>query len=163
MATIELHLLRHAHAGDPLKWKGPDEDRPLSSKGHGQAERLGALLVAVGFKTQAIVTSPRLRARETAEIVADRLGMRTMVDDRLGDPLSLTALEEVLSNAGDPDSLVLVGHDPDFSELLGLLSGASLITMRKGAFARIDTARPLEPGVGALRWLLPPDLLPRAK
>jgi phosphohistidine phosphatase len=160
MATIELHLLRHAHAGDPLKWKGPDEDRPLSSKGRGQAERLGALLGAVGFKTGAIVTSPKARARQTAEIVADRLGMPTMIDDRLGDPLSLTALERVLSKAGDPDSIVLVGHDPDFSELLGLLTGASLITMRKGAFARIDTTRPLEPGVGVLRWLLPPELVP---
>ncbi|MDP9482722.1 MAG: histidine phosphatase family protein [Chloroflexota bacterium] len=163
MATIELHLLRHAHAGDPLKWHGPDEDRPLSSKGRGQAERLGALLAAVGFKTDVIVTSPKVRASQTAELVAHRLGLRPRVDDRLGDPLSLTALERVLSKAGDPGSIVLVGHDPDFSELLGLLTGASLITMRKGAIARIDTTRPVEPGIGALRWLLPPELVPRPK
>lgn len=163
MATIELHLLRHAHAGSPLKWRGSDDDRPLSSKGRGQAERLGVLLAAVGFSTDAIVTSPKVRARETAELVARRLGMRPKLDDRLGDPLSLAALERVLSQAGDPGSIVLVGHDPDFSELLGLLTGASLTTMRKGAIARIDIPRPIEPGVGTLRWLLPPELVPDPK
>jgi phosphohistidine phosphatase len=163
MHSVQLHLLRHAHAGDPLKWHGSDDDRPLSSKGRGQAERLGALLAAVGFKTDAIVTSPKVRARETAEIVADRLGMRPTTDDRLADSLSFAALERVISDAGDPDSIVLVGHDPDFSELLGLLTGASLSTMRKGAFARIDGPRPLEPGSGALRWLLPPELVPGSK
>ena len=91
MATVDLHLLRHAHAGDPLKWHGSDDDRPLSSKGRGQAERLGALLAAVGFTTDAIVTSPKVRARQTAEIVADRLGLQPTTDDRLADSLSLAA------------------------------------------------------------------------
>jgi phosphohistidine phosphatase len=163
MATTELHLLRHAHAGDPLKWHGPDDDRPLSSKGRGQAERLGALLAAVGFTTEAIVTSPRVRARQTAEIVADRLGLRPTTDDRLADGLSLGAFERVLSDAGDPGSIILVGHDPDFSELLGLLTGASLSTLRKGALARIDAPRPLEPDSAVLRWLLPPELVPGPK
>lgn len=163
MATVDLHLLRHAHAGDPLKWHGPDEDRPLSSKGRGQAERLGALLAAVGFTTDSIVTSPMVRARQTAEIVADRLGLRPTTDDRLADGLSLAKLERVLSQAGDPASIVLVGHDPDFSELLGLLTGASLSTMRKGAIARIDMPRPLEPGSGVLRWLLPPEVVPGSR
>jgi phosphohistidine phosphatase len=163
MATIELHLLRHAHAGDPMKWHGADEDRPLSAKGRGQSERLGALLAAVGFTTEAIVTSPKVRARQTAELVADRLGLQPKTDDRLGDGLSLGALERVLSEAGDPGSIVLVGHDPDFSDLLGLLTGASLITMRKGAIARIDVPRPLEPGTGVLRWLIPPQVVPGSK
>jgi phosphohistidine phosphatase len=161
MADItELHLLRHAHAGDPLKWRGSDDDRPLSSKGRSQAERLGAMLASVGFTTDAIVTSPKVRARQTAEIVADRLGLRITSDDRLADSLSLTALERILVDAGDPGSIVLVGHDPDFSELLGLLTGASLTTMRKGAIARIDGPRPFEPSAGVLRWLVPPEVVP---
>ena len=159
MPITKLHLLRHAHAGDPLKWHGSDDDRPLSSKGRGQAERLGALLAAIGFTTGAIVTSPKARARQTAEIVADRLGIQPTTDDRLADSLSLAAFDRVMADAGDPGSIVLVGHDPDFSELLGLLSGASLSTMRKGALARIDVPRPLEPGSGVLRWLLPPELV----
>ncbi len=52
----------------------------------------------------------------------------------------------------------VVGHDPDFSELVSELVGAP-IPMRKGALARIDVERPLAPGAGDLRWLVPPDLL----
>ncbi len=55
---------------------------------------------------------------------------------------------------------VLVGHDPDFSELLALLTDAGEIPMRKGAIARVDLERPLEIGRGVLRWLLPPELIP---
>ena len=54
---------------------------------------------------------------------------------------------------------MIVGHDPDFSDLLGVLCGTTAVPMRKGALARIDVGRPLEPGGGTLRWLVPPDLL----
>ena len=59
------------------------------------------------------------------------------------------------------DRPCLVGHDPDFSELLGELIGLHAIPMRKGALARVDVAdRHVTPGHGQLRYLLPPDLLP---
>ena len=160
MATIELHLLRHAHAGDPMKWKGSDFDRPLSAKGRAQAERLGGLLAQIGFEPDAILTSPKVRARETAELVADRLGVAVVPEDRLADTVTLADLEQILTAAGDPSRPVIVGHDPDFSELLALLVGASEIGMRKGAIARVDLARPIEPASGLLRWLLPPELIP---
>ena len=60
---IELYFLRHAHAGDPEAWTGDDAARPLSDKGEKQAERLGAFLAGVGFKPDAIISSPKLRAR----------------------------------------------------------------------------------------------------
>ena len=145
---IELYLLRHAHAGDPMAWDGPDEDRPLSDKGEKQADRLGRFLAGIGFQPDAIVTSPKVRAAQTAEIVALRLG-------------GIGALESILRDAGDPARPILVGHDPDFTELVAILCGASRAPMRKGALARIDAERPLEPGGGTLRWLVPPDLLRR--
>jgi phosphohistidine phosphatase len=160
MTTIELHLLRHAHAGDPMKWKGSDFDRPLSAKGRAQAERLGGLLAQVGFETDAILTSPKVRARETAELVADRLGVGVVPEDRLAETVTLADLEEILTAAGDPSRPMIVGHDPDFSELLALLVGAAEISMRKGAIARVDLGRPIEPASGILRWLLPPELIP---
>ncbi len=83
--------------------------------------------------------------------------MRT--DERLGGLLDLAALEGVLADAGDPARVVLVGHDPDFSELVAVLCETAGAPMRKGALARIDAARPLQPGGGSLRWLLPPDVL----
>jgi phosphohistidine phosphatase len=157
--VIELHFLRHADAGDPMRWTGPDADRPLSGKGEKQADRLGRFLAGVGFAPDAIITSPKVRAARTAEIVAGHLGVTVAKDDRLAGALDAGALDALLRDAGDPSRPVIVGHDPDFSDLLADLCGASSLPMRKGAFARVDIEHPLRPGTGTLRWLVPPDLL----
>jgi len=154
-----LHLLRHAHAGDPAGWQGPDAARPLSDKGRAQAERLGSFLADIAFRTDAIITSPKLRAAQTAQIVAGYLGVAVTEDERLAAALDLERIEAVLADARNPERPVLVGHDPDFSELLGLLCDTANAPMRKGAFARIEVDRPLGPGGGTLRWLVPPDAL----
>jgi phosphohistidine phosphatase len=158
--SVELYLLRHAHAGDPAAWEGPDERRPLSTKGVAQAERLARLLADAGFAPDIVITSPALRAVQTAEAVAARLGRPVRVDERLAPGFDRGSLEAVLHDAGDPLRPVLVGHDPDFSDLLGALTDAP-VTLRKGALARVDGERPLQPGGGTLRWLIPPDLLAR--
>ncbi len=155
---IELHLLRHADAGDPMAWKGLDADRPLSGKGEKQAERLGRFLKDVGFRPDAIITSPNVRAAQTADIVARHLAIPVTTDDRLAGAIDLAGVEAILRHAGDPTRPVLVGHDPDFSDILEELTGLSGLTMKKGAFVRIDTER-LEPAAGTLRLLVPPDLL----
>jgi phosphohistidine phosphatase SixA len=154
-----LHLLRHAHAGDPEAWDGPDASRPLSDKGRAQSERLGRLLADRHFRPDLLLTSPKLRALQTAQIVADRLGVPVVVEDRLGGPLDEARLEAILADHGDPSTPLLVGHDPDFTELVEALSGATNVPMRKGALARIDVERPVRSGGGILRWLVPPDLL----
>jgi len=154
-----LHLLRHAHAGDPEAWDGPDAARPLSEKGVAQAERLGSFLADIAFKADAVITSPKLRAAQTAEIVAGHLGIVVHEHDRLAGSLDLDTLEALLSRAENPDRPVLVGHDPDFSELLALLCDAENVPMRKGALAKIEVDRPLRAGGGTLRWLIPPDAL----
>lgn len=154
---VELYLLRHAHAGDAAAWAGDDDLRPLSEKGRRQAGRLGDLLAEIGFAPDVVLTSPLVRALETAEVVAGSLDVRVRRDSRLGGPLDLAVLDGILSDAGDPVRPLLVGHDPDFSELVSALVGAP-IPMRKGALARIDVGRPLAPGAGELRWLLPPDV-----
>lgn len=154
-----LALLRHAHAGNPERWSGPDAARPLSDKGRRQAERLGRHLQTLGDEPQLIISSPKVRALQTAEIVANLLGVAVTTDPRLGEPLDLEVVESILVDAGDPERPVLVGHDPDFSEVLGMLVGTGAIHMRKGAFARIEVGRPLAYARGTLRVLLPPDLL----
>jgi len=155
-AELELYLLRHAHAGDPQAWDGPDSERPLSPKGRRQAQRLGAFLAERAFAPDAIVTSPKLRAKQTAEIVADALGIAVSVDDRLAGELD----EEVvaaLAEAVGGTSVMLVGHDPDFSDLAASLSGCEYLPLKKGTLARIDMTLPVQAGGGILRWLLPPD------
>jgi phosphohistidine phosphatase len=155
----ELYFLRHADAGDPESWNGPDDVRPLSGKGEKQARRLGKHLAAIGFKPGAIIASPKTRARQTAQIVADALDLEIAIDERLGGGLDAVALEAILFDAGEPERPVLVGHDPDFSELTAWIADAGSVSLKKGALARVDTVRPISRASGTLRWLVPPDLL----
>jgi phosphohistidine phosphatase len=161
-AGTQLLLLRHAHAGSPESWHGDDDARPLSDKGREQATRMGAFLASVGVRPDTIVSSPKVRARESADLVATELGVPVRLDNRLGGGLSIEALEDILADFGDPARPMLVGHDPDFSDLLATLVASSYLPMRKGALARVDLERPVRPGAGTLRWLVPPDLLPPA-
>jgi phosphohistidine phosphatase len=158
--VTQLHFLRHAHAGDAAAWDAPDAIRPLSDKGERQADRMGRFLAKVGLAPDAMITSPKVRAARTAELVAVHLGVGVSTDPRLAGPFDLEDLEAILADAGSPARPVIVGHDPDFSDLLSSLVGAASITMKKGALARVDVDGPLLPGAGTLRWLLPPDLLP---
>jgi arsenate reductase len=164
-AMTALHLLRHAHAGDPAKFRGDDSLRPLSDKGRRQASALGKLLDALprGEAPDLFITSPRARSVQTAEIVGKALGVPVVVDERLASPLDLDAVTNILLAAGPAERPCIVGHDPDFSELLGALLGTRAVPMRKGAIARVDIAGPrLDIGRGTLRFLLPPELVPGA-
>lgn len=154
-----LYLLRHADAGDPMRWDAADAERPLSDKGIRQAERLGHHLAAIRFESDAIVSSPKVRAAETARIVGEALGLPVAIDPRLAGPFGIDDLGRILGAAGSPRQPVLVGHDPDLSELLAGLVGATDIAMKKGALARVDVRDGLIAGGGSLRWLLPPDAI----
>ena len=160
---IEFHLLRHADAGDPLAWTGRDEDRPLSGKGEKQVDRLTRFLAGTACRPDAIITSPKVRAAQTAAPVGERLGVPVTVDERLAGPFGLAELEAILRDAGDPVRPVIVGHDPDFSETVELLTGTAGLTLKKGAMVRIDIERPLRPGGGSLAWLVTPELLKPAR
>jgi len=161
--VIELYFLRHADAGDPLAWTAPDEQRPLSGKGEKQADRLARFLAGTAFRPDAIITSPKVRAAQTAQPLGERLGVPVTADGRLAGPFGLAELEAILRDAGDPVRPVMVGHDPDFSEAVEVLTGSSALTMRKGAMVRIDIERPLRPGGGSLAWLITPELLRPAR
>lgn len=160
---LQLHLLRHADAGDPERWAGDDALRPLSEKGELQAERLGSFLAEIGFQPETIISSPKLRARRTAEVVGAAIGVGVRLDDRLAEGFDPATVDAILADAGSPNRPVLVGHDPDFSQVLGWLANADGLTMKKGAFARVDVRGPVADGRGTLRWLVPPDLLDRAR
>ncbi len=156
-----LHLLRHAHAGDAERWGGPDSARPLSEKGRRQAARLGALLAAMDEAPDILVASPKVRARETAELVAAALRVPVVIDERLAGGLDVAVVDDILrASAPGAERPCLVGHDPDFSGVLGDLLGIGPVFMRKGAIARVDVARPIAYGRGVLRWLMPPEVVP---
>ena len=160
---MDIYLLRHADAGDPYAWKGEDAVRPLSGKGRRQADRLGAHLARIGVQVDVILTSPKLRALETATIVGEAIGAKPEVDDRLGQALAIEVLNEMLGGRDPGRSAMLVGHDPDFSELLAELVGLDELPLRKGALARLEAPWPFTPGAAILRWLVPPELVKPAK
>ena len=159
---IALHLLRHAHAGDPARWDGDDAARPLSEKGRRQAKDLGGLLAVIDEPPDLFITSPKLRSLQTAEVVAKALRNRVkvVVDERLGGAVDVATVNAVLDEAGPAYRPCLVGHDPDFSELLGEFIGTAPVPMRKAALARVDFAGDeVAAGEGTLRFLLPPELV----
>ncbi len=157
---VRVHLLRHAHAGDASEWIGDDDRRPLTAKGRHQSERLGAFLAAQGVRPDVIVSSPKTRARQTAEIVASKLGMSVKFDRRLADGFGKHELWALLDETGAREPM-FVGHDPDFSSLLTYLLDAAGISLKKGSLASVDLQTKLGDGEGELRWLVPPELLGR--
>lgn len=157
---LELLLVRHADAGDPVAWTGPDADRPLSRKGQKQAERLAVLLAGLRAAPDALISSPRTRAAQTAEFLGAALRLEVRVHEGLAGPLDIDVLTAILTDNGGPSRPILVGHDPDFSDLASELVG-SAITLKKGALARIDLELPPAAGEGLLRWLVPPEVVAR--
>ncbi len=155
---VRVHLLRHAHAGDAFEWIGDDDLRPLTGKGRQQAARLGAFLGSHGIRPDVIVSSPLLRAHQTAEIVAEALGMTVRTDGRLGAGFGQRELWAVLDETGARE-ILLVGHDPDLSMLLTYLIDAAGMHLKKGTLATIDLHTKLGDGEGELCWLVPPELL----
>jgi phosphohistidine phosphatase len=157
---LQLYLLRHADAGDPMAWPGDDAERPLSAKGKRQARRLGSMLADLGWKPDVILTSPKVRAAQTARIVGKAVDVETTDEGRLASSFELSDIGRMLAAHPDARRVVLVGHDPDFSSVASTLTGAA-IELRKGAIARIDLPDG-SPMVrqGALRWLIPPGVVP---
>lgn len=153
----QLYLLRHAHAGDAAEWTGNDDLRPLSQRGRQQAQDLGRFLAGQTFALDLLISSPKARARQTAELIADEIGIAVGIDERLAGALDVDDLSQIVDNLGG-QRVMLVGHDPDFSELAAQLSGTLRLPLKKGALARIDVSLPLQPGAGILRWLLVPEL-----
>ena len=105
------------------------------------------------------MTSPLLRAKQTAEIVAERLHLRgALVEDaRLADGFNAEACRAILAERAGAESLMLVGHEPSMSATIGRLIGKADIELKKAALAGIEFA---DPGsAGTLTCLIPPKVL----
>jgi phosphohistidine phosphatase len=125
-----LWLLRHGDAAEG----SPDAERPLTEKGERQARAAGRALKAIGVRVDACLTSPRVRAAETARLACEELGgVEPQLEPKLsGGPFDAEALA-----AGLGDDVLLVGHDPDFSMAVHNLTGAQ-VRMKKGGLAGVE-------------------------
>jgi phosphohistidine phosphatase len=157
-----IYIVRHAWAaehGDPA-WPR-DEDRPLTDEGRRRFEKMAAALVERGFAPARIATSPLVRCRETAEILAEHCR-------KCGKPKPLAALAPhsdlaaslAWTNDAD-DDVAWVGHAPDVSHLAARLigSGSAAIRFAKGATAAVEFEGRAQEARGELRWLVTAAIL----
>ncbi len=157
---MKLYFLRHGFAGDRSAWKEDDTKRPLTEEGKEKMERIAAAMAKRNLQVDAIVTSPYLRALQTAEIVARALKMEDALtkDDRMAYGFDAQKLGKILVERSKANALMLVGHEPDFSETIGRLIGGGRVVMKKGGLACIDLPDP-KAMKGELLWLVTPRLM----
>lgn len=150
---MELYFLRHGEADWP-DWEKSDDERPLTKRGKKEMRAVAAFLDRIGASPSLILTSPLPRASQTAEIAAAKLKSKCHEDRLLEPGFGRPQLKRLLEKYPE-DSLMFVGHEPDFTETISALTGASL-KLSKAGVARIDIERSLEDG--RLLWLFPPKL-----
>lgn len=135
-----IWLLRHAEAEDG----SPDAERRLTPAGEERARAAGAALAVLGVELDACLTSPRVRALDTARLACERLGVEPLADPALSggpfDPVELAV--------GHGESVLMVGHEPDFSAAIHRSTGAQ-VRLPKCGLAAIDR--------GELNRLLRPE------
>ena len=115
---MRLYLVRHAEAAPGE----PDELRTLTTTGRDAARRLGEQLAPQ--QPTAVVSSPLLRARETAGLIARSCKLRATTDERLAPGATAESLREATANKGE--SVVAVAHQPDCTEIVFALTGRDL-------------------------------------
>jgi phosphohistidine phosphatase len=158
--TLRLYFLRHGKAWARADWHDDDDLRSLTDAGEVLVRAEGRAMKAMGLAPDVIVTSPLARARRTAAIVAEELDMseRLLEDQRLAPGFNARRLAEIVAREAGATSLMVVGHEPDFSATVAELTGGGRVVFKKGGLARVDFAGP-ELVDGILAWLLTPALI----
>ena len=163
---MKLYILRHGDAGtsgDPAYEN--DDERPLSPKGIERTAALARALRRWDITFDAILSSPLVRARETAEIIQRglRLKDRMTLTEQLapsGDPAKLVL--EVNSILPSPANVLLVGHEPYLGSLISRLCTSSsdlMLTLKKGGLCRLDVETLRPEYCASLEWLLAPAVI----
>jgi len=161
----ELYILRHGIAIPPGTPGVPEDERPLTPKGEKRIKEVGRGLAAFGLELDRIITSPLPRARRTAQIVAQELGLI----DRLETSSVLSADSDSQTirdwlRERHTDRLMIVGHNPALSDLVGLLIlgevGRFPFELKKGGIVALS-ATPRSGPLFQLDWTAPAGLLRR--
>lgn len=160
-----LILFRHGKS-DWQASSGRDHDRPVSERGIKAAQAMGRWLTAVNQVPDAAITSSAVRARTTLDLAA-KAG-QWPCPTQITDDLYEASIEQVLAvihqQPNSYKSLMLVGHEPTWSETISYLLGGSMVKMPTAAMACLEfefsTWGKIDYGQGTLLWLLPPRLVP---
>ena len=160
--TMNLYIVRHAIAV-PREDPGYDDDsqRPLTDAGRKKFKKIAKGLAELGTEFDVILTSPYVRARDTAKILAKEFGMKNNVafSDNLIPPGNFENLIKEIQEKYDVNNLALVGHEPMLSTLISWLTTGNTdakITLKKGGVAFLIAENLYQDGRAALQWLLTP-------
>ncbi len=165
---MQIYLIRHADA-EPLGAGGADndEERALTGKGLGQTEELARFFKRLGVDPGAVLTSPLVRSRQTAERLLEKMGLgegkcELILEDELAPGGSCKGLAKRLSKLSSP-VVFLVGHEPDLGRFTAWLIGSkrAQVELAKAGVAYVDANAPLGKACGSLVWLVTPTLLVR--
>src|SRR5579859_950954 len=133
---VELYLLRHGVAFERDEWQGKDdEQRPLTKKGIAKMEAEAKALKRAELGIDTIISSPLIRAAQTAQIVADALNKKVVESKHLKPGFNQKALATLLQEYDGAEQILIVGHEPDFSTVIGQIVGGGTVDMRKGGIA----------------------------
>ncbi len=159
---FELYLIRHAIAAERGDAWPDDTKRPLTDEGIDRMRKAVRGLARLDVAIDVVCTSPLVRARQTADIVAAALDPRPalVTIEALAPGGSYAALMAEIEKHARRARLALVGHEPGLGELAGRLIGSRhAIEFKKGAVCRIDLDQIPPAGPGSLRWFLTPRML----
>ncbi len=157
---MHLWLVRHAVAAERDEFQGPDNERPLTDKGRRRFRTFCDWLADQTTMPDRIISSPLVRAAETAAILAKAAGLKKSAvafTDILAPGLDTTALVQYLREASH-GCTALVGHEPDMSQCLTELLGGGQFAFGKGFIAAVEFASSPAIGAGRLRWFTGPKL-----
>jgi phosphohistidine phosphatase len=153
---VILYFLRHGKAGSP---RATDDDaRTLTAKGEAALRAAGPLWRRLNLRPDVVLSSPLPRALRTAELFCEAVGGSPTVDDRVRPGAGWGDLARAMASHADARRVMFVGHEPDLSSAVALLTGAASVRMRKGGLACVEFYGVPEPGGGELAWLIDPDL-----
>jgi phosphohistidine phosphatase len=162
---MEIYIIRHGDAIDPEDPQVTgDAMRWLTDTGRDEVSVSARALAKLGVKPDLVLTSPMVRARQTAEIVTDLVGPASgpTNSEHLVYGGSLEGILDDILQHGRPKQVVLAGHMPSVGALVGFLAWASPengVRLRTGEVCRVDLPDELpEPGHGDVRWLIPPKI-----
>lgn len=153
---MQLLFLRHAEA-HPAASDQPDAERALTEAGLHRAYLIGKMLRCVQLILNAVYTSPYLRARQTAQAVAETLQVPLVADPLLAPGCGPAELERLVQAYAPGETLLVVGHQPDLGELVRWLTGAA-VRLPPGGLAVVE-APTLRNQAGTLQGLYDPTWL----
>jgi phosphohistidine phosphatase len=162
MATLELYLVRHGVAAERGEEYPDDSKRPLTSRGITRLKKEAKALETLDVGFDVIISSPLVRARQTADVLAETLKSKPPViqSDSLAPAGTPTAVMQDLAKHARKARIALVGHEPNMGELAARLIGARTpLDFKKGAVCRIDFEVLPPKGLGQLRWFVTPRML----